>query len=272
VSLLSRDHYRFALRPDRVLFTHRRRFLRERVERKSTWATDRGDDGVTNWNAALEALRRHLPAAAGRPPTASFILSSHFCHFALLPRNDALAGRAELLAYARHRMKAVLDDTAGEWVLTLSDAGGRNGHVASAVDGALVESIRTLCREKNLGLASIRPHFAVAFNTCRKALEDRSAWFVVHEDGLVTVSHFSHGNWQSLARRRVGPRWQAELVQVLDREQLLMEGEAAECNHVLLLAPEYPRAGTSQEGRYQFEILRPDTSKMYGDGNHAMAA
>lgn len=272
MSLLWRDHFRVALCPGRVLFTHRKRFLRERVENKATWRADRGDSTAPPWRAALEALGQHLPAATKSPRSASFVLSNHFCHYALLRKQDELTGHDELLAYARHRMNLAFGETVADRVLKVSDAGEKGGYVASAVDDALLQDIRALCREKNLHLVSIRPYLAIAFNRCRRALEHRSAWFVVHEEGRVVVSLFSNGIWTSLASRRVGPQWKTELIQVLDRERQLVEVEGTECSQLLLYAPELSHAGDFRDSGYQVEILRPATPSNLGEGDYAMAA
>jgi hypothetical protein len=269
---LLRDYYRFALCPDRVLFTHRKRFLRDRIESKASWSTTHRDGAIAGWRAALEALRQHLPAATKSRPSASFVLSNHFCHYALFRKNEELTGQSELLAYARHRMKAVFGETAPDRVLKLTNVGAGGGYVASAVDGTLLEEIRTLCREKNLRLVSIRPYLAVAFNRCRNALERRSTWFIVHEDGRVIAALFKDGNWISLASRRVGREWKAELPTVLDREQLLAEVDGAECSEVLLYAPGLSHVGDFPGSRYQVELLRPETPGILKEGDYAMAA
>lgn len=272
MSLLWLDHYRFALCPDRVLFTHRKRFVRSRVDSKATWAADRGNGTPLPWRAALDALGRNLLAVKKPIPRASFVLSSHFCHYALLKKSEGLTGHDELLAYARHRMKATFGDAVGDWSMKLSDAGEKSGYIASAVDGALLEAIHVLCREKNLHLVSIRPYLAVAFNLCRKALQDHTAWFVVHEDDRLVVSLFNAGKWASIASRRVGPHWKTELFDVLDREQQLLEVEGADCREVLLYAPQLPHANDFRRSRYQVELIRPDSPRMLGDGEYAMAA
>lgn len=272
MSLLSPDRYHVALCPDRVHFIHRRGILRQRLESKTTWATDRSDATTPPWRAALDALGKHLPAIRRPSPKVSFVLSNHFCNYALLNKSEGLTGHDELLAFARHRMKSTFGETVGDWSYKLSDAGEQDGYLACAVDGALIEAIRALCLQKNLGLASIRPYLAVAFNRCRKALEKRTAWFVVHEDGRLVVSFFSSGKWASIASRRVGRRWTTELPHVLDRERQLVEAEGAECDEVLLYAPGLSHAGDLRGSRYRVELVRPDTPHTLGDGEYAMAA
>lgn len=272
MSLLSPDRYRVVLAPDRVLFIHRRGLLRDRIESTKTWAADVSDAAAPPWRAALDALEKHLPKATGGRPRVSFVLSNHFCHYALLVKRAELTGRDELLAYARHRMKAAFGDAVGTWDLKLSRAGENGGHVASAVDGALLESVRALCRDRNLRLASIQPYLAVAFNRCRKALENRTTWFVVQEEGRLVVSLFRSGGWASVASRRVGPRWTTEIQAVLDREKQLAEAEGAECDEVLLYAPGLGPAGNFKGSRYRIELLRPDLARMAGDREYAMAA
>jgi hypothetical protein len=185
----------------------------------------------------------------------SFVLSNHFCRYALLKGSDELTGRIELLAYARHRMRAAFGAAVSDWDIRLSDAGEKTGYLVSAVDGALIEEIRALCRSKDLHLMSIRPNLALAFNRCRKALEKRTAWFAVHEAGQLVVSLFKTGNWASIASRRVGHRWETELFQVLDREQLLVETDGAECNDVLVYAPGVHQVADLQDDRYRVEWL-----------------
>jgi hypothetical protein len=261
-----------ALAPDRVLFMHRRGILRDRVESTRTWATDASNATTPLWQPALDMLGRNLPKATSGRPRVSVVLSNHFCHYALLKRRDELTGHDERLAYARHRMKAAFGEAVGNWDLKLSDAGEKSGYLASAVDSALLEAIRALCRDRNFHLLSIQPYLAVAFNRCRKALEKRTAWFVVHEDGRLVVSLFNRGMWAAVASRRVSPRWKPELLQVLDRELQLGEAEGAERHEVLLYAPGFSHAGDFKESRYRVELLRPGSSGISGDREHAMAA
>jgi len=269
---LSPDRYRVALAPDRVHFMHRRGLLRDRIESTKTWATDASDAATPPWRSALDALGRNLPRTTSGKPRVSVVLSNHFCHYALLKRRDELTGHDERLAYARHRMKAAFGEAGGTWHLKLSDAGVGSGYLASAVDGALLEGVRALCRDKGHRLVSIQPYLAVAFNRCSKALEKRTAWFVVQEEARLVVSLFNSGMWASVASRRVGPNWKTELFQVLDREQQLVESKGAECNDVLLHAPGLSHAGDLNGGRYRVELLRPDSPRMSGDREYAMAA
>lgn len=272
MSLLSPDRYRVVLAPDRVLFMHRKGLLRDRIESTKTWATDANDAASPPWRSALDALGRNLPKTTSGKPRVSVVLSNHFCHYALLKRRDELTGHAELLAYARHRMKAAFGEAVGNWDLKLTDAGEGSGYLASAVDGALLEAIRALCRDRNLHLASIQPYLAVAFNRCRKALEKRTVWFVVQEEGRLVVSLFRTGTWASVASRRVGPRWTTELQNILDREKQLVEVEGVECNEVLLYAPGLGHASDFKGSRYRVELVRLDSTRTSGDRSYAMAA
>lgn len=272
MSLLSLDQYHFALCPDQVLFRHRKRLLRGRIENQVTWTVPTQDNAAPPWRAALETLRKHLPTATKRLPTASVVLANRFCHFALLRRSEELTKTPERLAYARHKLKTAYGDVAGNWILKLSNAGEQGGSIVSAIDGLFLEEIRTLFRKSNLPLISVQPYLAVVFNRCRGALEKRTAWFVVHEDGHLVVSLFSNGQWKSLASRRVGQQWKTELLEVLDREQQLLELEGQECNQVLLHAPQLLHAGEVTGGRYQVELLCPDSRRDLSDGTYAMAA
>jgi hypothetical protein len=169
-------------------------------------------------------------------------------------------------------MTAAFGAAVSNWDMRLSDAGGKTGYLVSAVDGALIEEIRALCRSKDLHLMSIQPNLALAFNRCRKALEKRTAWFAVHEDGQIVVSLFKTGNWASIASRRVGRSWETELFEVLDREQLVVETDGAECNEVLLYAPGLPYARDFGGDRYRVEQLGLDSPRTLGDREHAVAA
>ena len=246
--------------------------MRDRVDAKAVWAVDRRSGSSLPWRAALDALRRHLPAVKWPFPRVSFVLSSHFCHFALLKNSEGLTGDDEWVAYARHRMKATFGETIADWSLVLSYSGEQGGYLACAADGALLEAIRALCKERHLQLTSIRPYLATAFNRCRSALETRTAWFVVHEEGRFVVSLFKNGEWESIASRRMLRDWKAELFDVLDREQQLLEVEGAGCKDVLLYAPELPHVGDFKGGRYRVEQVRAEALDVLGDGEYAMAA
>jgi len=45
---------------------------------------------------------------------------------------------------------------------------------------------------------------------------------VLEERGRLTLALFKEGAWQSIRSRRVEGDWQAQLVEVLDREQAMM--------------------------------------------------
>lgn len=183
------------------------------------------------------------------------MLSSHFCQFSLLNRNEQLRHESELAAYAQHKFRAVYGEASNQWVLKPGSAGRDDAFLISAVEQGLIESLRDVMREKNLTLMSVQPYFAIAFNRARKTIGGATGWFVVPEEGRFVVGLFGEGQWKTLASRRAGKPWTTTVFDVLDREKQLLGLESNEYNRVLIYAPQLDPAHKFADDRYHVELL-----------------
>lgn len=171
----------------------------------------------------------------------SVVLSSHFVRYAVLPWSEALGSEEEWLAFARHTFSSVYGAAADSWHCRVSPAGREEPRLASAIDAALLESLRALPR-----VASVQPYLMSAFNARRRLLEGKDGWLVVQEPGRLTLALVKGGRWRAARTRRAGSDWPQRLAEFFDREGASSEGGGSEA--VFLYGEDAPPAGL---GRYR---------------------
>lgn len=198
-----------------------------RTERRVGLGPDRlvlSDAILPAENGALEALRSR---AEGRRTTV--ILSNHFVRYAVLPWAKGISTDQEWQAYAAHAFRAVHGNCASQWSILVSGC-GRTSRVASAVDVALVDTLRSIP-----GVRSIQPYLMAAFNRARRAIGKSTAWFVVHEPRRLTLALLSEGEWRLVRNRQAQADWPASLPTLLDRETAAVGGDPS-CDHAFVYA------------------------------------
>lgn len=186
MSLLRRAELRVGLCPERLV-------LRDRI-------------------VAGTGLDEFRVLAPRRAPLVA-ILSNHFVRYAVLPASSDLVSEAEWLAYARHEFATTYGSASADWDIRICATGRAGPKVASAVDRALLESLR-----KVPALVSVQPYLMAAFNARRKVLRRSTSWFVLQEPGRVTLALFTGGVWQLIRTRQVQEDWRDRLPDLLDRE------------------------------------------------------
>lgn len=264
MSVLSRNELRIVLCPSHaalLAIEHRftRRGIRHEVKRREVVTGD-GAAGAARGGAkrrydkVLAALEAALPAFAAGRPAVTLILSNHFSRYMLVPWNEALAGDAERLAYAQHRFRELYGDAAKQWDLRLSPDVDGAPQLSSAVDRRLLGAARELFARHKVTVASIQPYLMAAYNAAYGVLQRRSAWFGLVEPGMLCLALLHKGRWTRLRSLRIGPAWEAELPQLLEREACLA-GPAGAASEVLLAAPAIDEQALPQSARWQFRRL-----------------
>lgn len=261
MSLLWRDELRVVVAPDQVVlvrleWTFSRRGPLRRVVLKSVLACSPADAGVASWEPAIKALETQLPRLSGRKMAAKVILSNHFMRYALVPWSEALNDAEEEEAYARHCFRQQYGAAADQWELRLSAGQPGLPQLASAVDAGLLAAVRGVFERNGIALESMQPRLMAAYNNCRQALKDASAWFALYEPGSLCLALLQHGRWASVRTMRSGSDWRATLLLQLEREAYLAEANDAP-RAVMLWAPELGGAALPESGRWQIERLQP---------------
>lgn len=181
-----------------------------------------------------------LRTVAGRRRT-TVVVSNHFVRYAVLPWSEALRTPADWLDFARHRFAAIHGAASAEWQIRVSGGERRKARVASAIDAALLDALRSTG-----AVASVQPYLMAAFNSRRRSFDGNPAWFVVQEPGRLAVALLAQGEWKLARCRQVPAGWQEALPQLLERERAL--ADAPECHDVYLWSEsEAPR----ELGRYR---------------------
>ncbi len=164
------------------------------------------------------------------------VLSNHFLRYALVPREAALRGGAEELAYARHIFARIYGERSADWEVLLDDEPRAPLRVACAIDGELHRGLQAcFAPPSKARLVSVQPYLMAAFNRCRRQLAAPAAALLLLEPGRACLARLAHGRWARLSNLRgefdAPEAWSA----LLEREQAL-EGDA-QLREVLVRPP-----------------------------------
>jgi hypothetical protein len=150
--------------------------------------------GAEPWDGALHTLKAlEWPRRAA----VTVVLSNHFVRYALVPWNAALADPAEEEAYVRHHFGRIHGERAKSWRLRWSPEPGDAPRLASAIDSALLDSLKD-CFKGNARLVSVQPCLMDAANRARHAVPASGAWLVFVERERACVALHAGGRWRSV--------------------------------------------------------------------------
>ena len=195
--------------------------------------------GAEPWDGALEQLK-HLELGNAR---VTIELSGHFVRYALVPWSEALSTPAEEEVYVRHHFAKIHGERAKGWSVRASEAAPGAPRLASAVDAALIASLKDSFKKKTAKLVSIQPALMARFNAARGAVPAGGAWLVLAEaDRACIALHGGHG-WRAVQNAR--GEWRA----ALERERHRVEGDAPSL--VLLAGAALP----AQDASFSFKAL-----------------
>jgi hypothetical protein len=169
------------------------------------------DAGAPAWRAATGELMRLLEASPTRVRAVRVVLSGCFVRWQLLPWHPELNRQEEVAAHARLRFGEVYGALAGEWTVLHAPQPPGRAVPACAVDTALVQLLRTMCKDAGAQLELVAPYFACAAQHWRSTLGEQSAWFAVVEPDWVSLGLLHQGAWVGLHARQVDADWAALL-------------------------------------------------------------
>jgi hypothetical protein len=176
--------------------------------------------GAEPWQGAVAAL-----SACSFPSkcAVTVVLSNRLVRYALVPWSDALATPAEKEAYLRHHFAKIHGERAKAWTLRSSEGPPRAPRLASAVDAALVEAIKSAFAARGrVRLASIQPQLMHEVNAARRRLPANGAWLVMAEPERACVALLAEGAWRAVQNAK--GEWRA----LLERERLRVDVQVAE--------------------------------------------
>ena len=173
--------------------------------------------GPQPWQGAVAALKL-LPIE--RKCEVTVELSNHFVRYALVPWSDALSSAAEEEAYARHQFARIHGERARSWAVRASEARRGAARLASAVDQALIDAIRSCFPPRGKSrLVSVQPALMSVFNRSRGAVPRSGAWLALAEPERACVALHMRGQWRAVHSAKAA--WLA----LLERTRLSVEGD-----------------------------------------------
>ena len=256
MSPLWRKQVGIALYPGRLVLARASRGMRRRLEHKAIVELPPAQPGMPPWQPGVDALAEKVAAGELAKVDVTLVLSNCFVRYMLVPWSEALGGREEELAFARHCFAHVYGSEVEGWALKLGSAGPGQPRLACAIEQKLVDALSSCMAALGSRYRSLQPHLMASFNRARARLDERPAWLVVAEPGLLCLALVQDGNWQSVRTLKVGPDWIEQLPGMLAREECLIDSRA-ECDQVLVFAPDGPDTVAAQAGKWRFEKLVP---------------
>lgn len=198
--------------------------------------------GAEPWQGALAALKGVELAKS----KVTVVLSNHFVRYALIPWSSALGGAAEEEAYIRHHFAKIYGERAKGWALRASPAPGNGPRLASAIDKALVDDLKSFFASRpGVRLVSIQPQLMSVYNRCRNAIPADGAWLVLAEQDRACVGLHDGAAWRAVHSGKEA--WLA----LLERERHRIDGKLPDL--VLLSGAASPPPGAG--GNWQFREL-----------------
>jgi hypothetical protein len=171
--------------------------------------------GSEPWQGALERLKQ-TDLGSGR---VTVELSSHFVRYALVPWSEALATPAEEEVYVRHHFAKIHGERAKGWTVRSTEAAPGEPRLASAVDAALIASLKEAFKGKKAKLVSIQPALMGRFNAWRREVPRSGAWLVLAEPERACIALHDARGWRAVQNTK--GEWRA----ALERERHRAEGE-----------------------------------------------
>jgi hypothetical protein len=250
------DRLGIALFPERLVIARTSGGLRRKVKQTETLEFAPSAPGSANWQPAVDALAGMLAAGALENSELTLVLSNHFVRYVLVPWSDALGGREEEEAFARHCFERAYGSESGAWALKLGRNGPDQARLACAAEQALIDALANHLSKLNGRYRSLQPYLMASFNRVRAALGALPAWLAVAEPGLVCLGLLHQAQWKSFATFKVSADWERELPGLIAREECLIDCDSA-CERVFVVAPDAAGAKLPQTGLRRFEILQP---------------
>jgi hypothetical protein len=244
VSRLFPDRLLIGLAPAEMTVVRFRGWPRRNLVGKDSVACDPAF-GAEPWQGAIAALKA---LELRQPCDATVVLSQNFVRYAVVPWSKGLNTAAEEDAYLRHHFAKIHGERTKAWSLRASESVADLPRLASAVDQALIDSLKD-CFPKGAKarLISVQPRLMSKFNEWRSSIPDAGAWLVLAEPDRACVALHADGRWRSVQNSKGA--WRA----LLERERYRMYGGVdGEIPNLVLIAG---AAAPSNDADWQFRAM-----------------
>lgn len=197
------------------------RLTRHGLVRTQTTRTARcvAGQGAAPWQPALAALAGLLEP--GPRMRARVVLADSLVRYAVLPWNDALAGKDEDRIFLAHRFRQMYGAAASGWDLRCERHAPGRARLASAVDAGLMPALEEVLGARDIVLGAAVPALADTVNRHRRRLDCSGAWLVCHDDGVLCMARWHDWEWMAARSLKVDAGWRDDLAAMLAREECL---------------------------------------------------
>jgi hypothetical protein len=163
--------------------------------------------------------------------------------YGVIAWSAGLSTPAEEDAYLRHHFGKIHGERAKAWSLRASEAPRGAARLASAVDTALLEELKSAFPKGGRAkLISVQPELMEAANRWRSAIPARGAWLVLAEPGRACLALHGDEGWRSVQNAK------GEWLTLLERERHRLDHTP---DFVLLRGATPP----AQPGQWTFQPL-----------------
>ena len=189
------------------------------------------------WQHVINQLDIRLALIKHKPNTQlQVVLSSDFVRYLLLPAQAIMISSAEKDAYASAALYELYGLAAANWQIKCDAAAPHQPSMVAAIDNKLIENLKQIAATHQLKLVSVSPHLMHVLNGLAKPLLKLTAYLAIVEIGRITLLNLQKGQYQQLRTQLIRKDWQAELNQLLLRENTL--GNATH-RDAFIYAPNY---------------------------------
>ena len=255
---LWRDRLLVSLAPTAVSWVRVSRGFRPRVLGKHSIAvaSERGGepwgDAVGVLHHAAEQLRRERLAV-------TIVLSNHFVRYTVVPPLGTTGSRDEALALAKFHFSKIHGERAATWDVRLAGPASNRPTLASAVDVALLDSLKgCFPREGAARLISVQPYTMAAFNYWRHKIGNDGAWLLLVEPGTACVAMLAGNEWATIHTVRSAYAASDSWPALLEREKHRVSSRAIP-RTVLTRSTVPPSSALGARKDWHFIALDPPT-------------
>lgn len=249
-----RERLLIGFSPSELTLARVKGLLRPSVTGKSAIPCDPAY-GSEPWHGVAAVLRDEAVHFRGNAVDVTVVLSNHFVRYALVPWNEALAGAAEELAFARHCFAKIHGERSKAWTLSVSEESAGAPRIASAIDTVLLETIRACFPlDARARLVSVQPSLMSAVNFWYRPRAKASAWLLLTELERACLALHSEGRWQTVINSKGSYSTPEEWAELLERERLRTLG-ADSVSKVFVHSAESGTEHLQQAGVWELEPL-----------------
>lgn len=245
--LLSLNQIHLSIESDRVVLLKLSGWSKRTLHQETLDCPAMNDEGNQ-----LELVKQLLEKY-GKSSSCHIVLSNSFVRQLIIPDVNLSLSYKELEVLAKHCFLETYGQKADAWKIKVDAI----HQVACAIDAALIEGLRAICKDYGCQLKSIQSYLVSAFNQIRHLLGKQLNCLVQVEKSRLTVVLLEGPRWLRLSSVQYEGDWAKQLPSIIRREVLL-------CGLELQLVKIYVQHQQSDETEilsddhfFKFEIAKP---------------